>query len=412
MIDRESKPPAPAALPENPYAKATDPASPELEDLLRRRIDAGGPLDFADFMAAALYHPEAGYYARGTGQVGRGGDFFTSVSVGELFGGLLARRFLGWWLEAGSPASWRIIEGGAHDGTLAHDVLTALRGLSPEAFHSLEYAIPEPLARLRAAQQQKLAGFHDRVRVLEGVGPLAGRPLPGIVFGNEVIDALPCQVVEWRNGGWCLCRVGHRPGQGFHWVVVESPMNAGLARALARLGGDFPDGYRTEIRRQEVLVGFLEPLLAALDCGLMIWVDYGFARPEYHHPARTEGTLRAYARHRVAGDPLRNPGMADLTAHVEFTGLAEAAGALGARPLAFRDQAAWLTGLARPWLLEMENRPDPKAIRQFQTLTHPGQLGARFHVLELAWRDAAAPATSPSVRHRLALDEGGSPHAD
>jgi SAM-dependent MidA family methyltransferase len=378
-------------------------ASAELRDLLRGRIAAEGPLDFAAFMAEALYHPEHGYYARGTGQVGKAGDFFTSVSVGPVFGKLLARRFLQWWLDAGAPSVWRIIECGAHDGTLAADVLGGLRDLSPSAFAALEYAIPEPLARLRAAQASKLEAFGGKVLSLDGADDLADRPLPGVAFGNEVIDALPCQVIERRGGAWHLCRVAWADG-GFRWLVAEPLGNGDLGAAAAALGDGFPDGYRTEIRTRESLRRFLKPLLAGLDRGLMLWIDYGFARPEFHHPARTAGTLRAFRSHRVEDDPLSVPGTADLTAHVEFTGLAEAAASLGARPIAFRDQGTWLTHLARPWLLEMEDNPDSAAIRQFRTLVHPAHLGARFHVLELAWQDDHAPELPATDRHRLALD--------
>lgn len=396
-----------AAVPGNPYANPGGRASADLAELLRRRIAAAGPVDFADFMGLALYHPEFGYYATGTGQVGRSGDFFTSVSVGEVFGDLLARRFLGWWRDSGEPAAWRIIECGAHAGTLARDVLASLRVLSPVAFGRLEYATVEPLPVLRAAQRDTLAEFGAQVRVLAEGGPLAARPLPGIVFGNEVIDALPCQVVEWRDGGWCRCRVENREDGGFQWVVGECPTEPDLVAALGRLGDEFADGCRTEVRSPAALAAFLEPLLAGLESGLAVWLDYGFARPEYYHPARREGTLRAFFRHRTDVDPLGTPGGVDLTAHVDFTALAEAALAVGARPLAFRDQGSWLTAVARPWLLAMEGKPDAGRLRQFQTLTHPGQLGARFHVLELAWRGASAPALPAADRHRLALGDGG-----
>lgn len=382
-------------MPGNPYAIGSVPASAELADLLRGRIAAEGPLDFADFMAVALYHPDRGYYARGTGQVGKAGDFFTSVSVGPVFGRLLARRFARWWAGAGEPAAWRIIECGAHDGTLARDVLEALRDVSPEAFATLEYAIPEPLRRLRAAQSEKLRDFGEKVRLAENADELAVRPLPGVVFGNEVIDALPCRVTERRENAWHLCRVTWADG-GFRWVVGET-----AEVDLPRDG--FPEGYRTEIRTAESLRAFLAPLLAALEYGLMVWIDYGFARPEFYHPGRADGTLRAFRGHRVEDDPLREPGCSDLTAHVDFTALAETAASLGARPIAFRDQGNWLTDLARPWLLEMEDHPDPAAIRQFRTLIHPGHLGARFHALELAWHDTATPGLSDADSHRLAL---------
>lgn len=406
MLDRDSKPLVPAALPGICYANAGGFASPELADLLRQRIAAEGPLDFADFMAAALYHPEWGYYARGSGQVGRGGDFFTSVSVGPVFGGLLARRLLGWWEDAGTPGRWRIIECGAHDGTLARDVMAALRELSPPAFETLEYAIAEPLPRLRAAQQRCLAEFWGRIRQVEDCGTLAAEPLPGVAFGNEVIDALPCHVVEWRSGRWLLCRVGYAPGEGFCWRPGALPDDSELVAALAAVGGGFPDGYRTEVRTLSQFGVLLKPLLSGLRRGLMVWLDYGFARPEYYHPARTEGTLRAFAGHRAVPDPLQRPGEVDLTAHVDFTALAEAGLAAGLRARWFGDQGSWLTALARPWLLTMEDRPDAKAIRQFQTLTHPGYLGSRFHVLELSWQNDGSPPASAATLHRLALAGG------
>ena len=197
--------------------------------MLRERIAAHGPLDFAGFMATALYHPELGYYARQARQVGRGGDFFTSVSLGPLFGDLLARRFLRWWQEAGHPENWRVVECGAHDGTLAADVLTALGSLAPAAFSGLQYAIPEPLPRLQAAQRETLRPFAERVRLLTNPAELAAQPLPGIAFGNEVLDALPFHVVEWQADGWHLCRVGSYgsagPGDG------ENRLRAGCGPA-------------------------------------------------------------------------------------------------------------------------------------------------------------------------------------
>ena len=368
---------------------------------MREQIAAGGALDFSEFMATVLYHPELGYYARDPRQVGRGGDFFTSVSVGSLFGELLARRFLRWWLEAGGPGNWRIIECGAHDGTLAADVLAALGRLKPAAFAALEYAIPEPLPRLQAAQQQMLAPFAGHTRFLTSAAELAARPLPGIAFGNEVLDALPFQVLEWQGTRWNLCQVGCAPDGGFGWESQPAALDPALTAALAPLGSDFPVGYRSEVRTG--YRGFFAPLLEALSSGMLLWLDYGFARPDYYHPARHQGTLRTFSRHRAADDPLLDPGEIDITAHVDFTAVAEAAIALDARPLLFRNQGAWLTEIARDWLLSMEGQPDARLLRQFQTLTHPAQLGGRFHVLEIAWNDPAPATLAAADRHRLAL---------
>lgn len=401
MPDSNSPPPVAAATLEEPYTSAGHSATPTLRRLLRQRIGADGPLDFADFMAAALYHPAHGYYARQARQVGRAGDFFTSVSVGPLFGDLLARRFLRWWREAGCPQHWRLIESGAHDGTLAADILAALSRHDPAAVAALEYAIPEPLPRLHAAQRQTLQPFAQQVRFLTNQAALADRPLPGIAFGNEVLDALPCQVVEWQADGWHLCRVGCGTDGRFFWDTALPPGDPVQLAALAPLGGGFPVGYRSELRTN--YAGFFAPLLAGLSSGLLLWLDYGFARPDYYHPARCQGTLRTFSRHRAGDDPLLDPGEIDITAHVDFTAAAEAAVALGCRPLLFRNQGSWLTQVARDWLLAMDGRPDAGLLRQFTTLSHPAQLGGRFHALELAWHDPLPPPLPAADQHRLAM---------
>ncbi len=331
-------------------------------------------------MAAALYDFSHGYYARQTRQVGRGGDFFTSVSVGPVFGEILARRFLREWRESGMPARWRIIECGAHDGTLAMDVLSSLEKLDARAFAALEYAIAEPLPVLQAAQRETLRDVSQRVRFLHDAAELASDPLPGIAFGNEVLDALPCHLIEWRDGRWRERRVALDHADRFVFECHEID-SAELSEMLAELGGLFPEGYRSEIRTG--YTKFLAPLAAALSSGLMVWLDYGFERAEYYHPGRSDGTLRTFSNHRAGEDPLELPGEVDVTAHVDFTALAASAQKLDWQPVSLCNQGMWLTRNARDWLLEMEDAPVPAALRQFQTLTHPAHLGGVFQVLEM-----------------------------
>lgn len=349
-------------------------------------------------METALYHPEAGYYARGPGNIGRAGDFFTSVSVGPVFGGLLARRFLGHFRESGNPRRWRIIECGAHDGTLAKDVLAAIAVLDPSALEALEYVICEPLAALREVQQNRLADAGGRVRVIESADELADRPLPGLAFGNEVLDALPFHVVEHHAGCWHECRVTLGTDDGLSWCVVPVSDPA-LQAALSPLGDRFPDGYRTEIRTN--FQAFLGPLARALENPLMIWPDYGFARADFYQPDRRRGTLRTFNRHRAGDDPFESPGELDITAHVDFTAVAMAARTLGGTVIDFRNQGAWLTALARDWLIAMDGHPDPAKLRQFQTLTHPAHLGGAFQVIEISWNPAASPGDPAAVERRL-----------
>jgi SAM-dependent MidA family methyltransferase len=397
MQNGESTNPRPAELPAHLYLTGLPPATSSLMQHLLDRIRTEGALTFPEFMATALYDPERGYYARSTQQVGRAGDFATSVSVGPLFGELLARRFLAWWQSAGAPACWRILECGAHDGTLAADVLRALERLAPSALEALEYVISEPLPRLRAAQGTTLQRWHRRVDLRADIRGL--EPLPGIVFGNELLDALPFHIVEWRGDRWQERRVTADDRGEFQWEnheIGEGP----LVDALDPLGREFPVGYVAEIRAD--LRKVLEPLVATLAEGILVWIDYGFARPELYHPDRSAGTLRTFSKHRAGENPLSAPGEQDITAHVDFSAVAEACAELGYPPVLFRSQGRWLTEIAAAgWLTEREGTPDPAVTRQFQSLVHPGKMGARFHVLECASRDPHHPLRDEDA-HRLA----------
>jgi SAM-dependent MidA family methyltransferase len=400
MSDPDPSPPCRVIEEAKPYPSESLPATASLQELLHRQISITGPLRFTDFMASALYEPQLGYYARTSRQVGRRGDFFTSVSVGPLFGELLARRFLREWQESGSPSLWRIIECGAHDGTLAADILSALARLSPQALAGLEYVIPEPLPLLQATQRKTLSGFPKNTRFASSIAELAADPLPGSIFGNELLDALPFHIVEWHPDGWRECRVNADPSGNFIWENDHSIDNPKLLAALAPLGTDFPAGYRTEVRTH--FADFLAPLTRGLSSGLFLWLDYGFARPEYYDPARKSGTLRTFSKHRAGDNPLTTPGEIDITAHVDFTALAETAIALGCQPRRFQNQGTWLTEIGREWLLSLEGQPQPAALHQFQTLTHPAHLGGCFHALELSWNQGHHEI-SASDSHRLAL---------
>lgn len=400
----------PAVQRQDKYPIGGTPATPSLRDVLKDKIAVGGAIDFPEFMATTLYHPDLGYYAQGTHQVGRNGDFFTSVSVGPLFGNLLARRFLREWHDLGNPTRWRIIECGAHDGTLAVDILRMLKSLDNDAYSALEYIIPEPLPRLRAAQEQTLREFGKSVMLVSDLVSISRNPAPGIIFGNELLDALPFHLVEWRANVWRECFVDCDDDGNFIWNVGETPHDPLLIDTLSKIGKNFPDGYRTEVRTN--FGSFLEPLLGCISTGLLIWADYGFARPEYYLPERHRGTLRTFSKHHAGEDPLIEPGEMDITAHVDFTAFAETAIALGCRVEGFCNQGTWLTQTGRDWLLSLEGRPDMELLRQFQTLTHPSHLGGSFHVIELNWKKPSAPCVSPEDSHRLALCACSAPESE
>ena len=377
------------------YPIFEDSATPSLREQILGEIVTRGRLSFPEYLEIVLYDSEQGYYAKSGNQVGRRGDFYTSVSVGSLFGKLLARRFIKGWDDTENPGAWRILEIGAHDGKLAKDILSNIRELRPDAWQALEYVIAEPLPRLRELQAERLCGIASKLRIVANISELAGNPLPGFAFGNEILDALPFHLVEMTKGSWKELHVTAKEGL----LLLETEKIAGesaLSARLDRLGNNFPDGYRTEIRTN--FGDFLRGLSVCLEDGIMLFTDYGFAAPEYYDRSRTTGTLRTFSRHKAAEDPLDAVGDKDITAHVDFTDLANAAEFLGYRPTVFSTQGSYLTHLAKPMILE-DRFNDAKIIAQFQSLTHPAHLGARFHAIELK-SDGEIP---PEVRHRLAL---------
>jgi len=374
----------------NPNESAT-PSFRSAEERLLSEISSRGPISFPDFLGIALYDSQYGYYARSVSQVGRDGDFYTSVSTGPLFGQLLARRFLKWWEKNDRPATWRIIEIGAHDGKLASDILAAIAKLAPIAWNALEYAIIEPLPALREAQQQRLEKLAAKLTISDNQVEFSHNPPPGIAFGNEILDALPFHLIRRVGQQWKELFVK----EGLELVPLGIEPGSSLSSKISGLDGDFPDGYQTEIRTS--FHAFLKNISSCLTDGLLIFIDYGFAAPEYFDTHRTSGTLRTYSKHKAAEDPLASPGEIDITAHVDFTDLASQAAKLGFAPTHFSTQGSYLTYLATE-MIRAGELDDRKSISQFQSLTHPAHLGASFHVIEFS----KGAVSSPDVVHRLA----------
>ncbi len=291
-----------------------------------------------------------------------------------------------------------MLELGAHDGSLAADVLSSIATIDPAAYKELEYVVSEPLDALRESQAQALAHHKAKVRWVADAEDLSGEPLQGIAFGNELLDALPFHVVTRINGAWHEAGVASDPENpgSLRWCDL-GPVAGLTADNLARINASrLPDRYRTEVRT--AYFELHKKIASAISHGMALWVDYGFARPDYYDPARVEGTLRTFSRHLAGEDPLVAPGTMDITAHVDFTAVAEDAARAGFSLGEFQSQGAWLTREARDWMGEMEQTPDMTAIRQFQTLTHPAHLGARFHVIELVLGGEAKPDESAARR--------------
>ena len=357
---------------------------------LADQIRSGGAMPFSSFMAAALYDAETGYYAANTARTGRAGDFYTSVSVGPVFGQLMAGQFAEVWVSLGRPAEFTVIEAGANDGRFALDVLTWARSARPEFFEALRYRIQEPSPVAEAEQRRVLAEFSDRVSHSHEPAEF------GVFFANELLDAVPCRRVRRESGQWRELRVGLDDDGNFRWES-HTPEDRALRRRLEKIGDHFPEGYTTEIAPAAGTM--VRQAAQSLARGWWFFFDYGYALADYYAPHRTTGTLRCYRAHQAHEDPFDQIGETDITAHVDFSLAAESARGSGLDVRGFLNQSRFLTGAAQARLREMDGRaPDGDAkrwLRQFQTLTHPSHMGLSFHALALSRglpEDAPAPS--------------------
>jgi SAM-dependent MidA family methyltransferase len=336
---------------------------------------------FEEFMARCLYDPRWGYYAAPGRTVGRSGDFFTSVSVGPVFGELVAAWAERSWQELGRPAPVALIEQGGHDGRLMADVLGALARRAPELRAAARPVLVEPLEARRTEQRDRLASAAaggPPVAWVESLDNLAAAPPPhALFFANELLDAFP--VARWRFDGqsWQQLEVAVDRAGRFIWQ--ERPTSAGaLPSHLPKHG--LPPGYVTETCPG--LASWVRSLAAAMPRGRALVIDYGREAADYFAPHRNAGTLRGYRDHRRCDDPLAAPGETDLTADVNFSQLADEARAAGLSMVGPERQGTFLTRLAVPRLQE-DPAPDAAWVRQFQTLTHPNHLGHVFQTVVL-----------------------------
>ena len=376
-----------------------------LPGIIRAEIIAqGGCITFERFMELALYHPAHGYYTSRQPRVGKAGDFFTNVSVGALFGKILARQFIAFREQLGNPPDFQVVEFGGHHGQLRADV----RAVAPD----LDY------------------------RVIEVDDPLPDK-ITGCIFSNEFLDALPVHRVEVRDGQWWEVHVstippspspvsasrsrplpqgerqpkdrlsppGERPGHDQIVARVRgnaanqqppSPQSASpnffetlaplsnprLAQHLAGLPVHLMEGYRTEINLRAL--DWLDEVAQRLHRGYIMTIDYGHERNEYFAPHRRAGTLLCYARHTKNEDPYRSIGEQDITAHVEFTSFIERGERLGLKTMTFTDQGRYLLEIGEPIIAEIVARTAGQLSHERQAihqLIHPELMGRTFKVL-------------------------------
>lgn len=350
--------------------------SARLVDHVRREIAAaGGWISFARYMELVLYAPGLGYYAAGARKLGPEGDFTTAPELTPLYGHCIAqqaREILGLDLDT-------ILEVGAGSGALAAALLEELDrlGAPPRSFLILELS-----AELRARSRDLLAArvphLMERIAWLNVLPPA----FSGLIIGNEVLDAMPVHVVRATEGGieegGVATSRGERP---FDWAF--RPASGTLCAAAERLG--LAPGYVTEIGL--AARAFVRSVGAVLERGVMLFVDYGFPAREFYHPQRAQGTLMCHYRHRAHPDPFFMPGLQDITAHVDFSAIAEAAADEGLEVLGYTSQEQFLVNCG---ITDLMLRTSPEDAARYlplaaaaSKLLSPAEMGELFKVLAI-----------------------------
>jgi SAM-dependent MidA family methyltransferase len=351
--------------------------SAALTRAIRAEIDAhGGAIPFRRFMELALYAPGLGYYMSGVRKFGADGDFVTAPEISPLFGRCVARQCAEILALCTDPV---ILEAGAGTGALAADVLLELEKLGRLPGR---YLILELSATLRARQRETLATraprWLDRVEWLDR---LPDQPFSGAILANELLDAMPVHAVRIEPDRIVERRVTWHDDR-FAWCD-GAPESARLRERAAALRAQVPAGYETEINLSAE--AWIETLAPTLRQGALLLIDYGFPAREFYHSDRATGTLMCHYRHHTHPDPLVRVGLQDITAHVDFSAIAQSAHDAGLHVAGFTTQAYFLLALGLAQMADEagDDHARWRIAQHIQKLTSPAEMGELFKVIAL-----------------------------
>ncbi len=378
----------PATLPA-PDADAAQHSARLLEHIQRGIAQQGGWITFAHYMELALYAPGLGYYTAGAHKFGAAGDFVTAPEISPLFGRTLAKSAA--QIMAHSAA--HLLELGAGSGKLAVDMLTQLEqsGSLPDSYRILEVSA-DLRARQHALLREHLPHLLPRIHWLDELP----HHFSGAIIANEVLDALPVHLVRWRAGAQQERGVALNNG-ALIWQERDIT-HVELLKAAQQI--NVPDDYLSEICLASR--GLINSLAQCLQQGVMLFIDYGFGAREFYHPQRSMGTLMCHYRHHAHDDVFFLPGLQDITAHVNFSDIAECGIDAGLDLIGYTNQAYFLINSGIVDLLNIsapQNLPNQLAFSaQIQKLTSPAEMGELFKVIALS-KNVAAGQGSDNANH-------------
>ncbi|KPV41039.1 hypothetical protein AN478_03690 [Thiohalorhabdus denitrificans] len=349
---------------------------------LRERMAGSGAIPFDAFMRTALYEPGLGYYVGGRERLGRGGDFVTAPELTPFFGYTVAGQVVDLLARCGGGD---VLEAGAGSGALATQLLAELERLGnlPERYRILEVS-PDLKDRQRRTLERTLPHLLDRVEWLED---FPAEPWSGVLVANELLDSLPVHRVRITEEGLKELYVApDEDSGGFKWQ--EGPVSDPLvADSLGDLSG-LPVGMETEVNLEAP--AWVAQAAERMERGGLLLIDYGHPAAELYRPERARGTLMCHFRHRAHDDPFYLPGVQDITAHVDFSAVAEAAQAAGLEVGGFTNQAQFLINLGLTHRVEeylgggaVSDEEQLQLATALKQLTLPQGMGESFKALLL-----------------------------
>ena len=364
--------------------------------------NAGGRLSFARYMELAMYAPGLGYYSAGSRKFGELGDFVTAPEISSLFSQTLARQVseVLTSLDEKGYENRGVLEVGGGSGVMAADMLAELERSQSLPDH---YLILELSADLRQRQQDMLsARVPHLLSKVQWLNELPDPGFCGVVVANELLDALPVNCFSVEEDG-IKERFVSWGGDRFQWSSAE-PESVLLKEQFKNVAKDLPVGYQSEINSASS--AWITSIADMFEAGVVLLIDYGFPRHEYYHPERSTGTLMCHYRHRAHDNPFVYPGLQDITAHVDFTAIAESAQVSGLDVSGYTSQAYFLlsNGLTELAESNVSNERDQLLIaQQVRTLTMPNEMGELFKVMALTKNYEAAMTgfSMLDARHKL-----------
>lgn len=360
-----------------------------LREIIARRIGSNGPLTFAEYMDLSLYHQRHGYYSRLDHRSGQTGDFFTSVDLGTIFGELLAEQFAEMSLSIQRLANSEsdllmLLEAGAGNGALASDVLDATAKNYPELYEVIQLILVEHSKIARASHIASLGAHTKKLSLSTDTLP---NKITGIIYANELLDALPVHRIVMTESGLKEVYVDIDSHNEERFVERLGPPSSVVLEHIDRFGITLESGWRAEI--SPASVNWVEQAGRALELGFLVLIDYGHAANQLYSATHASGTLATYERH-VISQPqahmdatwLLNPGSVDITAHVDLTAVQQAAESVGLETLTMVDQTYFLLGLSSMETPTPENTVQALKRRlALKTLLLPGGLGSSHKVM-------------------------------